>query len=62
MRSRLYPRCCTSAFCGRVECSGCRNRDALREFRAWVKANGAVQVDPIWSPCVYIVPPEKGSE
>ena len=52
---RIYPSCCTSAFCGRVECSGCRNKPVLDAFKAWVRDTGAVCADEIWSPNVYVV-------
>lgn len=50
---RVYPSCCTSAFCGRLECSGCRNLPILTEFKDWVKKTGAIVTDPIWCPSVY---------
>ena len=53
---RVYPICCTSAFCGRLECSGCRNWPLLTEFKAWVAHTGAKVTDPIWCPRVYTVP------
>ena len=48
-----YPACCTSAFCGRGECEGCPDLPTLTEFKAWVKANNAVCLDPIWCPTIY---------
>ena len=53
-KMRVYPTCCTSAFCGRVECEGCRNKPILDEFKAWVKRTGAAKTDPIWCPTVYV--------
>ena len=32
---RVYPACCTSMYCGKSECGGCRNEPVLREFKAW---------------------------
>lgn len=51
---RVYPSCCTSAFCGRVCCEGCDSKPVLDEFKAWVEATGAVQSDPIWCPSVWV--------
>lgn len=53
---RVYPVCCTSAYCGRIECSGCPNEPRLLEFKAWVKRTGARPADEIWSPNVYVIP------
>jgi hypothetical protein len=53
-RVRVYPTCCTSAFCGRVNCEGCRHKADLEEFDAWVKATDARCADPIWAPLVYV--------
>lgn len=50
---RVYPACCTSAYCGRVDCTGCRNLSVLQDFKAWVAAHDAVVTDPIWCPLVY---------
>jgi len=54
---RVYPICCTSAYCGKgpEECASCKNKPALDEFKAWVERTGAVVADPIWSPLVYVV-------
>ena len=56
---RLYPLCCTSAFCGGTDCEGCRNEPVLAEFKAWRAATRAVKQDPIWCPLVYTVPKRK---
>lgn len=50
---KVYPVCCTSAFCGRGECKGCQHEPTLREFKEWREKTGAVCSDPIWSPTVY---------
>ena len=52
--TKIYPSCCTAAFCGRTSCEGCPNKPTLDAFKAWVVANNAVKIDPIWSPNVYI--------
>lgn len=56
---RVYPICCTSAYCGRVDCTGCPNLPILSEFKQWIASTGAVVTDPIWSPLVYTVPQVK---
>lgn len=53
---RKYPSCCTSAYCGRIDCVGCPNEPVLSEFNDWVSRTGARCVDPIWSPLFYEVP------
>lgn len=50
---RVYPSCCTSMYCGRIECAGCPNESILRDFKAWVAKHAAVVEDPIWCPTVY---------
>ncbi len=50
---RIYPSCCTSMFCGRSECEGCKNEPILRDFEAWREATKAVRNDPIWCPTVW---------
>lgn len=50
---RVYPACCTSMYCGKSECGGCRNEPVLREFKAWQEATKAVKTDPIWNPTVW---------
>lgn len=56
--TRVYPSCCTSAYCGRIECSGCRNLPVLQSFKDWCEQNNAKQADPIWSPNVYVISAE----
>ena len=53
-KQRTYPSCCISAFCGRIECTGCPNKHILEEFNRWVEENNAHCPDPIWSPLVYV--------
>ena len=53
MESRIYPACCTSAFCGRADCDGCPNLPTLEAFRQWQGETAALPADPIWSPNVY---------
>lgn len=50
---RVYPTCCTSAFCGKVECDGCPNKGKLDEFKAWKERTGAIREDWIWCPAVW---------
>ena len=49
---RIYPACCTSAFCGKgpASCPACRFYPQLQQFKAWRAQTAAVQLDPIWSP------------
>lgn len=47
---RFYPSECCSAYCGRLECSGCHNLPKLIEFQEWRERTAAIQPDPIWSP------------
>ena len=49
----VYPKCCTSAFCGRLVCDGCPNLSILRDFEAWRARTAAVQTDPVWCPSVW---------
>lgn len=51
--TRLYPSCCTSAFCGRTDCTGCRYLPVLEEFKAWRERTAATRPDWIWSPSVW---------
>lgn len=51
--TRTYPACCTSAFCGRIECDGCKNLPVLTEFKEWRERTGATQPDSIWSPTIW---------
>jgi len=55
---RIYPSCCTSAFCGKSSksCPSCRHWPTLREFMEWVERTGAVVTDPIWCPTAYTIP------
>jgi hypothetical protein len=50
---RVYPTCCTSAYCGRAECGGCRNLPVKAEFEVWREAGAAVRQDRIWCPSVW---------
>lgn len=54
-QTRVYPQCCTSAFCGRGgdDCLTCLNRDVHEEFLAWVERTKASVTDKIWCPLVY---------
>ena len=51
--TRVYPACCQSAHCGRVECEGCQNRTVHDEFEAWRRRTGATREEPIWCPSVW---------
>lgn len=51
--TRVFPSCCRSAFCGRLECGGCRHKPVLDEFNAWREETAAVVADRIWSPTVF---------
>lgn len=57
--TRVYPTCCTSAYCGKTDCTGCRNWPKLVEFKEWVDRTGACVEDPVWCPSVYAVPKEQ---
>jgi len=50
---RVFPTCCTSAYCGRTECDGCPNVSILNNFKAWREQTAAVRTDPIWCPSVW---------
>ena len=50
---RTYPACCTSAFCGRTECDGCKNLPVLTEFKEWKERTVAIRPDYIWSPTIW---------
>ena len=54
-RMRVYPLDCTSAYCGRADCTGCRHLHVLEEFRAWARDNKAKVEDEIWSPLVWTI-------
>lgn len=62
--TRKYPTCCTSMYCGKGgdACNSCENKPALDEFEGWVKENGAVEEDPIWSPGYFTAVTKKTSE
>jgi len=49
----VYPRCCTSAYCGRIECEGCTYKKNLDAFNAWVTEHDARCVDSVWAPLLY---------
>ena len=51
--TKVYPASCTSAFCGRLSCDGCPNKEKLDEFKKWVEETNAKVTDPIWCPLVY---------
>jgi|WetSurMetagenome_2_1015567.scaffolds.fasta_scaffold973880_2 hypothetical protein len=34
---RTYPTCCTSLYCGRIDCSGCSYLPRLESYRAYAK-------------------------
>jgi len=52
---RVYPSCCTSAFCGRIECpQDCKCLPTLVEFTSWRERTGAIVSDPVWCPTVYV--------
>jgi hypothetical protein len=55
-RVRVYPTCCTSAFCGKgpESCPDCPNHLFLREFKRWVEVHAAEVSDPVWCPLVYV--------
>lgn len=50
---RVYPQSCLSMYCGKVDCTNCKFRQELEEFKQWVTKNRAVVTDPIWCPTVY---------
>lgn len=52
---RVYPTCCTSAYCGKLSdsCPTCPNKPVLDEFKRWREEHAAVCTDPIWCPSVY---------
>jgi hypothetical protein len=49
---RVYPGCCTSAFCGRgpESCHSCVNLPIQQDFNRWRERTAAIRPDPIWSP------------
>lgn len=55
--TRVYPICCTSAYCGKIDCPPtCRNLPELRSFKEWRERTDAQPADRIWSPLVYVAP------
>ncbi len=52
--TRTYPIGCTSAYCGRIDCQGCRDKPHLDEFKRWVDRHEARVSDPIWAPLLYV--------
>lgn len=54
--TRVYPTCCTSAYCGNgpESCPACPNFPVLQEFKEWVSNTNAIVTDRIWSPLVYV--------
>lgn len=50
---RKYPGNCTSAFCGRGDCTGCKWLAEKQEFDRWRDEKKAVKEDPIWSPLFW---------
>lgn len=46
--SRVYPICCTSAYCGNfgAACSQCENKPVLDAFHSWVKRTKAKRAYP----------------
>lgn len=58
--TRLYPTCCTSNYCDKIDCpTTCANLQKLQEFKAWKKRTNAVCADPIWSPNFYVAQDQK---
>jgi hypothetical protein len=51
--TRVYPACCTAAYCGRLECNGCPNSSILADFKAWRERTAAICEDPVWCPSVW---------
>ena len=54
---RVYPTRCLSAYCGKIDCNGCRHAPALQEFKDWVQRTGATRVNE--DSLVYVVPGAK---
>lgn len=53
--TRIFPQCCTSAFCGETDCpESCRSLPTLKEFREWKERTKATRPDHIWSPSVWV--------
>jgi len=53
LRTRHYPQCCTSAYCGAVDCGGCECEPILREFKSWRDRTKAKQPDQILYPTTW---------
>ena len=53
--TRVYPRCCTSMYCGKGpdSCPSCTNYKTNQAFKRWVQQTGAGVEDPVWCPTVY---------
>jgi hypothetical protein len=51
--TRIYPVGCTSAFCGRIDCTGCSRAPERHAFEAWRERTHATRPDPIWCPLVW---------
>lgn len=58
--TRVYPMCCTSAYCGKTNCEGCRNKETLDKFNEWKDRTNAQCADPIWCPTVYVSQESEG--
>ncbi|MFK0572145.1 hypothetical protein [Endozoicomonas sp.] len=52
--TRHYPTSCLSAYCGQIDCRGCRLQSQLDKFKTWKEETNAVKADPIWNPSLYI--------
>jgi hypothetical protein len=48
--TRYYPGNCTSAFCGRETCDGCKWLAEKQDFDNWRIAKKAEKPEPNWSP------------
>lgn len=54
IETRKYPSCCTSLYCGKIECpADCANLPVLEGFKNWVSETNAKVADPIWCPGFY---------
>ena len=52
--TRVFPTCCTSAYCGKLKCpADCRNLSTLEDFKKWKEETAAECADPVWCPSVY---------
>ena len=53
-KTRVSPSCCSSAFCGKIECpADCKNLSILNDFYAWRKRTAAIREEEIWCPSVW---------